>query len=110
MNGTYDGLYTYYVKNFFDGKLRRCRMRCEILKETAKSYRIKLGNCSVKRLCGDEIWVRKKSIFRSYLNKDNGVCEIYNLSPAVNSCKACLQNCFNKFIVGEKENIGNEKS
>ena len=80
MNGTYDGLYTYCVKNFFDGKLRRCRMRCEILKETAKSYRIKLGDCSVNRLCGDEIWVRKKSVFRSYLNKDNGVCEIYNLS------------------------------
>lgn len=110
MKGVYDGLYTYYVKNFFDGKLRRCRMRCEILGETTKSYRIRLGDCSVNRLCGDEIWVRKKSVFRSYLNKDNGVCEIYNLSLSVNSCKACLRNCFNRFIIGEKENVGNEKS
>lgn len=110
MEGVYDGLYTYSVKNFFDGKFRKCKMRCEILGETAKSYRIRLGGCSVKRLCGDEIWVRKKSIFRSYLNKLNGICDIYKLSPAVNSCKACLQNCFNKFIVGEKENVGNEKS
>lgn len=56
MEGVYDGLYTYSVKNFFDGKFRKCKMRCEILGETAKSYRIRLGGCSVKRLCGDEIW------------------------------------------------------
>lgn len=103
MKGVYDGLYTYSVKDLFDGKFRKCKMRCEILGETTKSYRIRLGDCSVKRLCGDEIWVRKKSIFRSYLNKLNGICDIYKLSPAVNSCEACLQNCFYKFIVVEKK-------
>lgn len=101
MEGVYDGLYTYFAKNFFDGKLRKCEMRCEIFRETEKSYRIRLGDCSVKRFCGDEIWVRKKSIFRSYLNKLNGNCDIYKLSPAVNSCKACVQNCFYKFIVNK---------
>ena len=49
MEGVYDGLYTYFAKNFFDGKLRKCEMRCEILGETSKSYRIRLGDCSVKR-------------------------------------------------------------
>ena len=98
MEGVYDGLYTYSVKNFSNGNFHKAEMRCEILKETPKSYLIRLGDCSVKRLCGDEIWVRKKSVFRSYLNKMNGICEIYNLSPSVNSCGACLRKCFNKFI------------
>lgn len=92
MDEVYDGLYTYFIKNLTDGKLYKSRVRCEIISETAKSYRIKL------RFCHREIWVRKKSIFRSYLNKKNGICSIYKLSPAVNSCKACLQNCFYKYI------------
>lgn len=97
MNGDYDGLYVYFVKNFNYDRLDKQTARCVIIKETDKSYQIRLNECTNERCPGDKLWVRKKSVVRSYFNNHTKICDIYNMTPALQSCKTCLQNCQRRY-------------
>lgn len=97
MKGDYDGLYIYFVKNFSYDRLDRQTARCVIIKETDKSYRIRLTEFANGRFPGEELWVRKKSVVRSYLNNQTKICDIYNLVPALQSCRACFRKCQRRY-------------
>lgn len=93
----YNGRYIYFIKNFNTDKLERRKARCVLLKQTPKSYRIRLVDATYDRKPDDVLWVRKKSVIRSYLNNETGMCDIYNLNPAEQSCRACLQKCLKRY-------------
>ena len=91
--GSYDATYTYYTKDFANGTLIRHTSWCTIIGETEKSYKIRLVEAIYNRFPDEIMWVRKKSICRSYLNNETKICDIYKISPAENSCRTCLQDC-----------------
>lgn len=97
MTGNYDGIYFYFVKNFTTDKLVRQSSRCLIIGETKKSYRIKLLEYANGHFPDENLWVRKKSICRSYFNNETKICDIYNLTPVELSCKVCLRKCWRRY-------------
>lgn len=98
MKGTYNAIYTYYTKDFFNNTLVKHTSQCVIVGETEKSYRIRLIEATFNRCPNSVIWVRKKSIqLRSYYNNETKICDIYELSPVEQSCCACIQRCERKF-------------
>lgn len=97
MEGTYDAIYTYYTKDFFNNTLIRHTSQCIIVGETEKSYKIRLIEATFNRWPNEIIWVRKKSIQRSYFNNETKICDVYGLSPVDQSCRACLQQCERRF-------------
>lgn len=97
MTGNYNGVYIYFVKDFKNDKLVKQSSRCVIIGETDKSYRIRLTEATYDRWPGDELWVRKKSVIRSYFNNETKICDTYNLTPADQSCRACLQRCQRRY-------------
>lgn len=55
--------YLYQQYNFQTNKTETVKVPVEIVKETDKSYRVKLLQSNVNgHMWGDEIWVQKKSI------------------------------------------------
>lgn len=97
MTGSYDGIYFYFVKNFATDELVRQTSRCVIIGETKKSYRIRLREYTNGHFPGTCLLVRKKSVSRSYFNNETKICDIYNLIPAEQSCKACIQRCQRRY-------------
>lgn len=97
MIGSYDGKYFYLVKNFATDELVRQSSRCLIIGETKKSYRIRLLEYTNGHFPDECLWVRKRSVCRSYFNNETKTCEIYNLTPADQSCRACLQRCQRRY-------------
>lgn len=97
MTGNYNGMYFYLVKNFATNELVKQKSRCLIIGETEKSYRIKLLEYSNGHFPDECLWVRKKSVCRSYFNNETKVCEMYNLTPVEQSCRACIQHCQCKY-------------
>lgn len=97
MTGNYDGIYTYSVKDFRNNILLKQSSRCIIIGKTNKSYRIRLMEATYDRLPDDELWVRKKSVLRSYFNNETKICDIYINTPAEQSCRACIQRCQRKY-------------
>lgn len=106
MNGTYDAIYHYFIKNFNTNGLEPRDARCVIIGETEKSYRIKLIEATYNRLPDEVLWVRKISVERSYLNNKTKICDIYNLSPAEQSCRACIQRCWRRYDLQRKQSQG----
>lgn len=105
---SYNALYQYLVKDFYNNKMRVCYRRCVVIGESLKSYRIRLLEPCRDRFCGDELWVRKRAVvLRSYLDNDTGVCSLYSLKPADASCKACLQKCYRRSEFSEINNKQN---
>jgi len=98
----YNAIYHYEVKDFYNNQLVRCKVRCLVIGETVKSYRIRLLEPCRNRMALEELWVGKKSIFRSMLNNESGICDIYELSPADVSCRACLQKCYRRLEMEAK--------
>ena len=90
----YNAVYAHYLRNMENGNLSRAYSRCKVIGETARSYRIKLTDTIQRRSPGEELWVRKKSVFRSRFNNVTARCDIYNIEVREESCKACLQNCY----------------
>lgn len=72
-------------------------VRCRIVGETIKSYQIKLVEATNDRLPDEILWVRKKSVVRSYFNNETECCDIYELTPVEQSCRACLQRCYRRY-------------
>jgi hypothetical protein len=89
----YDGLYKYFVKDFKSGQLLPYQVRCVVLGETDKSYRIRLLEPIYRRVCGSEFWVKKKNVLRSYLRRGTMFCDEYNMEVVSQSCVACLRKC-----------------
>lgn len=94
--GTYDATYTYFTKDFANERFVKHSARCVVLKETVKSYLIRLKAKIPNHAPEEQLWVRKKSILRSYLNLSTGLCDLYGLTPAEESCRACLQRCYRR--------------
>ena len=92
----YNALYIYFVKDFERGTYKRLTARCVVIGETSKSYHIRLIDVIQRRLPGDCLWVRKKSIFRSLKDNVSGECDNYNIVVVDDSCRACLQRCYRK--------------
>lgn len=92
----YNALYTYFVKDFERGTYNRLIARCVIVGETVRSYRIRLIDVIQRRLPGECLWVRKKSIFRSMKDNVSGECDNYHIVVRDDSCKTCLQRCYRK--------------
>lgn len=97
MDKEYNALYTHYVRDYEKGTFNRLQSRCVVIGETAKSYRIRLIDVIQRREPGEELWVRKKAIFRSFYDNVTKRCEVYNLEVAEESCRACLQRCFRRY-------------
>lgn len=107
MRGNYDGTYFYFVKNFATDELVKQKSLCLIIDETEKSYRIRLREYANGHFPDECLWVRKKSVCRSYLNNETKTCDIYNLTPAEQSCKACLQRCQRRYdLLSKREPQG----
>jgi hypothetical protein len=99
----YNALYTYFIKDYDRGTFNRFQARCRVIGETAKSYRIKLIDLIQRRLPDEELWVRKRSIFRSRFNNATKRCDIYNIEVREESCRACLQNCYRRYEMRHKK-------
>lgn len=84
----YNALYTYCARDFERGIYNRLTARCVVVGETAKSYRIRLIDVIQRRLPGECLWVRKKSIFRSMKDNVSGECDNYHIVVGDDSCKA----------------------
>lgn len=92
----YNALYTYFVRDFEKGIYNKLTARCIVIGETIKSYRIKLIDVIQRRLPGECLWVRKKSVFRSMKNNESGKCDKYNIVVSDENCRACLYGCLEK--------------
>lgn len=91
------GLYRHFVKDYDSQRLVAASVRCVVLDETDKSYKIKILRGIQRRDPGEELWVRKKSIIRrSYLILGTRFCEMYNMEVTEQNCLACVQNCLAK--------------
>lgn len=96
----YAAIYRYAYKDFNTDSLIYLTVRCYIIRETAKSYQIKLAEATMRHDAGYELWVRKSSIQqRSYYDGENGICAIYGLKVFRQSCLACLRDCLTKRIL-----------
>lgn len=97
------GVYRFFIKDLKTQQLIKLTARCVVIKETEKSYKIKLLTPIQKRTVGEELWVRKTSVVcRSYLVFGTRFCEKYNMEVAEQSCRACLQNCLTKIDLNTK--------
>ena len=103
-----NALYTYSIKDFNNDRIIYGKARCLVIGESDKSYKIKLLDCTNKHFGQDELMVRKKSIFLSYMDV-NGYCLKYQLEVPKQSCLACLQKCYQKQILINKINQQNGK-
>lgn len=92
----YNALYIYFVRDFKRGTYNRLTARCVVIEETAKSYYIRLIDVIQRRLPGECLWVRKKSIFRSLKDNASGECDNYHIVVDDDSCRACLLRCYRK--------------
>jgi Zn-finger domain-containing protein len=100
---TYNATYFYMTKDFANNSFFRHRAQCVIIGETEKRYKIKLIESIYNRRYDEELWVLKKNVMRSYLCNETERCEIYDLTPAVESCRACLQRCDRRYRMLERD-------
>lgn len=99
----YTAIYRYAIKDFNDDSLIYLAVRCFIIGETEKSYRIKLQEAIPRHRPDDELWVKKSSIAeRGYYDIDSGVCLLCGIKVSAQSCLACLKNCLTKKILRRK--------
>lgn len=61
-NPPLDGVYTCSLYNYNLDEVSRCKVKCQVMQETAKSYLIQLRECTNLRRIGDRLWVRKTSV------------------------------------------------
>jgi hypothetical protein len=94
---TYNATYFYLTKDFTNNSFFRHSAQCVIIAETAKCYRIKLLESIYNRRYGETLWVLKKNVLPSRLCNENNVCELYDLTPANESCCACRERCDRRF-------------
>lgn len=93
----FEGIYRFFIRDFKTQQLIGAIAKCVVIRETDKSYRIKLLTPIQRRMAGEELWVRKTNIIRrSYLIFGTRFCEKYNIEVAEQSCRACLQDCLTK--------------
>lgn len=108
----YDGTYFYLVKNFATDELVRQKSRCVIIGETKKSYRIRLLEYTNGHFPDECLWVRKKSICRSYFNNETEryATSIISLQP--NNPVKPVSNGVNVdtiYCVSESRKVNREK-
>jgi hypothetical protein len=95
--GTYNATYYYRTRDFANNRFISHSAFCQIIKETAKKYQIKLLERTFTRCYNELLWVLKKNVRRSYYNNDTMRCEIYDLDVEERSCAACLMKCDRRY-------------